>query len=135
MNIIFTNFFIAFYSLGTIFLPLSDFSLIKDLPAMYNQCKTTEDKDMTVVDFMTDHLINLDCVFDEHTNEDKQKPHKPFNNNKHQTLYKILSENSFFKTGDEGFIKNIKSTKINNFKNNLYFYSLIFSIFHPPIIY
>ena len=41
---------------------------------MYKHCKSTEDKDMTPLDFITDHLINIDGIFDKHDNEDEQKP-------------------------------------------------------------
>lgn len=72
--------FLVFYALGTIFLPLGDFATLQDIPAMYKHCKATEDKDMTVFDFVTDHLINIDGVFDKHNNGDKQKPHSPIQN-------------------------------------------------------
>lgn len=37
---------------------------------------------MTPLDFITDHLVNIDSVFDKHDNGDEQKPHSPveFNN-------------------------------------------------------
>lgn len=44
---------------------------------MYAQCKSTEDKDMTIFDFVTDHLVDVDFIFDQHENEDEQKPHTP----------------------------------------------------------
>lgn len=47
------------------------------LPDMYRKCKATEDKDMTPIDFITDHLLNIDGVFDKHDNGDEQKPHNP----------------------------------------------------------
>ncbi len=63
--------------MGTICLPLGNFSFGSDLPAMYRHCKANEDKDMTPLDFVTDHLLNLDGVFDKHANGDPQKPHTP----------------------------------------------------------
>lgn len=33
---------------------------------------------MDVVDFITDHLINLDSIFDDHAEGDDQKPHQPY---------------------------------------------------------
>ena len=69
--------FSFFYVLGTFFLQQSDFSAIADLPEMYRHCKTTEDKDMTLVDFVTDHLVNIDSFFDKHLKGDEQKPHLP----------------------------------------------------------
>ena len=58
-------------------MPMGDFSSITDLPAMYRNCKATEDKDMTPLDFITDHLVDIDCIFDAHENGDEQKPHTP----------------------------------------------------------
>ncbi|MFA9220901.1 MAG: hypothetical protein ACEQSL_06925 [Sediminibacterium sp.] len=70
-------FLLAFYSFGTFCLPLGDFSVLQDIPEMYHHCKATEDKDMTPLDFITDHLVNIDGLFDKHDNGDEQKPHTP----------------------------------------------------------
>ena len=72
-------FLITYYTLGSTLLPLGDFSRLVDLPEMYRHCKNTEDKDMTFVDFITDHLIDIDGLFDKHDHGDKQKPHTPLN--------------------------------------------------------
>jgi hypothetical protein len=69
--------FLAYYFLGTFCLPSGNFSMLSDLPAIYNHCKTFEDKDMTPLDFITDHLINFDCLFDNHGPGDDQRPHQP----------------------------------------------------------
>ena len=69
----------AYFLLGQMLLPNSDFAVLPNLSAMYAHCQATEDKDLTVFDFITDHLINIDGVFDAHDNGDEQKPHKPFN--------------------------------------------------------
>ena len=53
-------FLLAFYSFGILCLPMGDFSALQDLPEMYQHCQATEDKDMTPLDFVTDHLINID---------------------------------------------------------------------------
>jgi hypothetical protein len=60
---------------------LGDFSIIADIPQMYNHCKTVEDKDMTPIEFITDHLLNIDGMFDCHQNGDTQKPHQPLQHN------------------------------------------------------
>ncbi len=62
---------------GALLLPNGNIMSVSDLPKMYQHCKATEDKDMTLFDFFTDHILNLDCLFDAHEN-DEQKPHKPF---------------------------------------------------------
>jgi hypothetical protein len=74
-------FLLVFYSFGTICLPLGDFSVLADLPQMYHHCKTVEDKDMTPIEFVTDHLLNIDGVFDGHQHGDPQKPHQPLQHN------------------------------------------------------
>ena len=77
MKIVINILLSAFYSLGTFCLPLGDFSVLQDIPEMYRHCNATEDKDMTPFDFFTDHLVNIDGVFDKHENGDEQKPHTP----------------------------------------------------------
>nr|WP_294936503.1 hypothetical protein [uncultured Flavobacterium sp.] len=67
-----------YYTLGTLCLPMGDFSILPSLPKIYQHCKATEDCDMTPIDFLTDHLINIDGIFDSHENGDDQKPHQPF---------------------------------------------------------
>ncbi len=68
----------SYYSLGTLFLQQGDFSVLSDFPAMFSHCKALEDKDMNLLDFITDHVLNLDSLFDKHENGDPQKPHLPF---------------------------------------------------------
>ena len=132
MKIILTNFLITFYSLGTIFFPMSDFSIIGNLPKMYDHCKATEDKDMTPLDFLTDHLINVDSLFDKHDNGDTQKPHKSNDYPFHHSITTFYQEIKVieFKTPRLSI-----STKVLNFnyKNSLYLHNPIFSIFRPPI--
>jgi hypothetical protein len=72
-------FLASYFLLGQMLLPNGDFSILPDLQSMYTHCKETEDKDLTVFDFITDHLLDIDGVFDAHENGDDQKPHKPFN--------------------------------------------------------
>jgi len=92
MKIILSKFLITFYSLGTIFFPMSDFSIIENLPKMYEHCKATEDKDMTALDFVTDHLINIDSLFDNHDNGDEQKPHKSNDYTIHHSITSFYQE-------------------------------------------
>ncbi len=56
---------------------MGDFSMLQDIPEMYRHCKAVEDKDMTAIDFITDHLVNIDGIFDNHDGGDEQKPHEP----------------------------------------------------------
>jgi hypothetical protein len=86
---------LLFYSLGTILLPAGNFSSLNDLPAMYRHCKATEDKDLTPFDFITDHLINIDGLFDAHEQGDEQKPHTPFAFQHHVSVAFTLQPHSF----------------------------------------
>ena len=66
MRKLFSILTLVYYSIGSLILPASDFSIIPELPQMYEHCKATEDKDMNFSDFITDHLLNIDGIFDQH---------------------------------------------------------------------
>ncbi len=68
---------LLFYAAGVLLLPGGDFGLLRDLPSMYAQCKATEDKDMTPLDFLTDHLTCFDALIDNHPPGDEQRSHTP----------------------------------------------------------
>jgi hypothetical protein len=87
---------LGFYTFGTFCLPLGDFSMLTGLPQMYRHCKATEDKDMTPLDFVTDHLLNIDGLFDKHGNGDEQKPHSPTPYSHHgQTILSLIPSITF----------------------------------------
>jgi len=65
---------LVYYACGALLLG-GNFSDLADLPTMYAHCKATEDKDMTPLDFITDHLVNIDALFDSHPAGDEQRPH------------------------------------------------------------
>ncbi len=123
-------FLLVFYSFGTFCLPLGDFSMLNDLPEMYRHCKATEDKDMTPLDFITDHLVNIDGLFDKHESGDEQKPHTPIQNHHHgQTTisfiaYFAFSITQFHHTEMKPLIPSV------NFLPSDY----ITKIFRPPIV-
>ncbi len=60
---------------GIAFLPQGDFSVMPDLPKMYQHCKLTEDADLNLMDFVTDHLLDINGSFDKHDFGDAQKRH------------------------------------------------------------
>lgn len=74
---IFALFLLIYFILGSICLPKGDLSQLVDLPKMYRHCKTTEHTDMNMLDFLTDHLLNFDCLVDDHAGQDEQRPHIP----------------------------------------------------------
>lgn len=108
---------------------MGDFSVQQDISEMYRHCKATEDKDMTPLDFITDHLVNIDGIFDKHDNGDEQKPHEP-QETQHQAQPTI-----YFATYFAFSLKQIQSMQVNpvmpsdNFLSSDY----ISKIFRPPI--
>lgn len=68
---------LLFYGAGVFLLPGGDFRSLRYLPDLYQHCKATEDKDMTLADFITDHLTCLDALTDVHAPGDEQRPHTP----------------------------------------------------------
>jgi len=109
---------------------MGDFSMLKDIPEMYRHCKATEDKDMTPLDFITDHLVNIDGLFDKHENGDDQKPHTPIQNQHHgQTTISFATYFSFSTIHFQ--IKEVNpSISSDNFSPSDY----ISKIFRPPIV-
>ncbi len=109
---------------------MSDFSMLGDIPDMYRHCKATEDKDMTTVDFITDHLINIDCLFDKHDHGDRQKPHQPVqNHHQGQTTVSFLTYFSYSVIQfDPVEVKPVIPT------DNSLSSDYISKIFRPPII-
>ena len=123
-------FLLAFYSFGTFCLPMGDFSMLQDIPEMYRHCKATEDKDMTAIDFVTDHLLNIDGIFDKHEQGDEQKPHQP-NPSQHQgqTTFSFVSFFSFS-------ITNFHKVEAKPIIPTVFFLpsDYITKIFRPPIV-
>jgi len=76
MRIVFITLFGFYFLLGAVCLPGGNFALVGQLPKMYAECKAHEDKDMNLIDFVTDHLICIDAIFDSHQGNDEQKPHE-----------------------------------------------------------
>lgn len=118
-----------FYAFGSLFLPMGDFSLINDMPEMYRHCKATEDKDMKALDFISDHILNLDGLFDKHDKGDEQKPHNPLPHNHN------LQTTGFFLAYFPFAFTYFQITDVNLLRPYKLFYSTdyITKIFRPPI--
>jgi hypothetical protein len=126
----FNIFLLAFYSFGTFCLPLGDFSVLQDIPEMYRHCKATEDKDMTPFDFLTDHLVNIDGLFDKHENGDEQKPHTPMQGHHHgQLQVTFISYFAFSITTFHFTFVNPAMPTVNFIQSDC-----ISKIFRPPIV-
>lgn len=121
---------LSYFAFGTFCLPQGNFSAIAELPTMYRHCKATEDKDMTALDFITDHLINIDCLFDNHENGDQQKPHLPYTF--HQVTQQIFLTYFQFQFS---FSNSIELFNTKFYSSDRFLLSEYFSkIFRPPII-
>jgi len=123
-------FIISYYLFGIFCLPIGDFSVLKNLPIMYQQCKATEDKDMTPLDFLTDHLVNIDSVFDNHANNDEQKPHTSKFLHQHSAFNLFHFTIFAFQIQQNEPIENEMFLPANKFHTSTH----IFKIFRPPII-
>jgi len=123
-------FLLTFYSFGIFCLPMGDFSVLQDIPEMYRHCKATEDKDMMPLDFITDHLVNIDGLFDKHDNGDEQKPHAPSPPQHHgQSQVTFITYFAFsFTTFHPIVVKHIIPAE--NFFQSDY----ITKIFRPPVV-
>ena len=121
---------LVFYTFGTICLPAGDFSMFTDLPAMYRHCKSNEDKDMTPIDFITDHLVNIDGIFDKHINGDEQRPHSPIQSQHHFQVQAVVLNYFSFSLNQIHPVKVAPVILSEKFLPSDYFSK----IFHPPII-
>ena len=124
-----TSILILSYFLSGIFLlPQGDFSVMPDLPKMYQHCKLTEDADMNLMDFVTDHLLDIDGSFDKHDCGDAQKPHSsaPFQHQQHQSIYNVVSVfvNTFISFNQIIIVPAISTV--------FYHSDFASGIFHPP---
>lgn len=122
-------FILFYYALGSVILPSSDFSILPKLPSLFAHCKATEDKDMTILDFITDHLMNIDGVFDAHEQGDDQKPHQPFDCKISNALICIVfNPISSVISVNEIKVENVFITNTN------YKFDFVGNIFRPPMV-
>lgn len=76
MQKFFVFFLLLYFVSGTLMLPQGDFATLPDLPRMYAHCKATEDHDLTIPDFIEEHLFMMDDLMGE-IPEPEDKPHQP----------------------------------------------------------
>lgn len=117
---------LAYYSIGSIVLPSADFSIIPHLQELYTHCKETEDPDMNMADFITEHLMNLEGH--ESEEEEGERPHEPFD-------HKVNSSFSFFVYHPVTEISQV--TASNSIRivtpGKIYSFDFVGNIFRPPI--
>jgi hypothetical protein len=126
--------FTLFYLLGTLTLPFADFSVIKDLPEMFRHCKATEDHDLNIFEFFTEHVSGLGQLVEgtEHEDEEEEdgdKPHAPLQF--HFEQQQIICINHYVKMPVVKPAPEIKSRVV--LVNGVYISTYIANIFRPPI--
>jgi hypothetical protein len=129
---VFLSFFLLYWALGMLIFPGGDFSALKDLPQQYEYCRETEDKDMTFLDFITDHLVNFDGLFDKHEEGDEQKPHKPVQYNQYNSVSYISQYYKDIQVSKPVYTE-IKILFAATFSNQ-YSFQFLPAIFHPPAV-
>jgi hypothetical protein len=75
---------LAFYCFGIFCLPMGDFSVIKDLPGMYRHCKTNEEADLTISEFLFEHVSGVGQLWEGFEHEFIEPEEK--GNNEHTPL-------------------------------------------------
>ncbi len=122
-------FLLTYYLIGNLCLPQGDFSSLTELKEMYDHCKATEDHDMTVVDFITDHLINFDCLIDNHNKGDLQKSHTSLQYH-HQAQNYFLTKKFIVDTE----VCSVSKEDLPTFQVRIYYSNFRSSVFRPPIV-
>jgi hypothetical protein len=121
---------LLYYFFGNFYLPQGDFAVIVNLPNMYEHCKATEDKDMTPFDFITDHLINIDGVFDHHDHNDEQKPHIPIRT--HHSFNHLTFLTQQFRVSL--IWPQQPKNDFSIYKDNFYYSDFNRFVFRPPVV-
>ena len=119
---------LSYHLFGTMCLPIGDFSMMADLPKMFQHCKATEDADLDIFDFVTDHLMDFDSVFDIH--EQGEKPHQ--SNAVSHTIQQVnfVSPVFDFIFCEKKITKIVQPILISNFIQT----DFLASVFRPPIL-
>ncbi len=135
MKLVIISFWLFIYSFGIVCLPLGDFSLLKDLPAMYQHCKATEDPGLGVLEFLVEHVSGVGQIMEgiEHENEldeDGDKPHAPIYPT--PTVTYIYYTTPFFTAPKASKILPI-CNEFPIYKKAIYTLAINTSVFRPPI--
>ena len=124
---------LALYTLGTFCLPMGDFSMLKDLPEMYRHCKATEDKDLNVLEFLTEHVSPIGQLMEEvehEKEEDGDKPREPIQSPNCKQITTFFITQFAFPITQSYHIKVNHLTPTDTFFTSNY----ISKIFRPPIV-
>ena len=126
---------LIYYTLGVICLPLGNFSTLVRLPAMYDHCQATEDPDLDLADFVFEHLMNLDGIFEPHEQEeDGDKPHQIVDYYQSNSVTPLKEKIPVFEFKNRSVVFSFDKKPTSIYKNQLYSYHPGYSIFRPPIV-
>ena len=114
---------------GTLLLPQGDFATLPDLPKMYTHCKETEDHDLDIPDFITEHLFMMDDLLGGQPEPD-DKPHQPVQF--HHTYSPVTIAIRQILVIDEHIV--VKESKPLIISEDVYLSDYPTSVFRPPIL-
>jgi len=123
-------FLLAYYAIGTICLPMGDFSSLQDVPEMYRYSKTTEGSDFNLFGFVAGHMLNIDGMADKRDFHDTQKSHA--SPPKHHQHSKIIGLLAF--ADHSGMNLMLQGRRSENFTSEIYLSEYTSDIFHPPTV-
>lgn len=119
----------AYFVAGAMFLPEGDFSTLPDMPKMYASCKL-EDPEMSLPDFISEHLLAIDGLIDDDGAEPGEKPHKPIQFN-HQFAQIIITAKQFSLQIQEA---PVAEPQLSVPANSICLAGYTASVFRPPIV-
>lgn len=113
---------------------MGDFAMLKDLPEMFRHCKATEDRDLNIFEFLTEHVSPIGQLIEsvEHEpEEDGDKRHEPIQSiHCGQTIVFIISQSAF--TVTQFYRIDAKQHPIHN--DTFFASDYVSKIFRPPIV-
>lgn len=103
---------------------------------MYAHC-SDEDPDITPLDFVFEHLLNLEDVMhyfeDEDEDEEGERPHEPFQITQSSSTYVVVFPKKIeLRLTPELVLADKIDYPIN--RDNFYYYNFNTDIFRPPIV-
>ena len=129
--------FILFYSAGTLLCPMGDFSCTKNIAQEYNQCKG-EDADIDAFDFVFEHLLNLESLFDQFetkTPEEKNdKPHQPFQQIQSLSQMPVVVSKHLHIESGPAYVASYQRAVYPLCKDDLIPSGFLTEVFHPPSV-
>jgi hypothetical protein len=112
---------------------MGDFALLKELPQQFQHCKATEDSDLNIFEFLTEHVSPIGLLLEgnEHEAEDEgDVPHQPVQSTTAgQLMAFVITQFSFTISVHQPEAVQHHFTFENNFTS---IYSS--QLFRPPIV-